>query len=228
MVNSQKKGVTPKKVAGLNQDLLGRVDLSTLPKFLSFKASMEHSVLTLKYVLLVVVILWGVQFSVDKFHDLEMARQYRMKEFLLAPSDINGITPVKPQVVPDSYVDDVTTTYLSLLGNVNPVNVQSNYAILSRYMTDQLKIQFHAEIEEWVETVKHENISEILKVISKKIVVSEGGFYKVEVSAKRDRYTGGQYLGQTREKIEMTLQIVPPSEKRRWYLQINSLSRGDK
>ena len=214
------KGSVPKRVRNYNG-----IDLSTLPKILSFKAAVAHNEIVLKHTLVAVLILWGIQFSVDQYNDLEMAREYRKKEFLLAPSEITGITPVKPSLVPATYVDDISSIYLSLLGNINTLNIEENYAKLVKHMSDSLRMKFQAETSEWIETVKSENISEVLKVTRKKYFDSPSGVYRVSAITEREQYTGHNYSGVKKEKIELILKIVAPTSKRRWFLQIQSLSR---
>lgn len=173
------KGSVPKRVRNYNG-----IDLSTLPKILSFKAAVAHNEIVLKHTLVAVLILWGIQFSVDQYNDLEMAREYRKKEFLLAPSEITGITPVKPSLVPATYVDDISSIYLSLLGNINALNIEENYAKLVKHMSDSLRMKFQAETSEWIETVKSENISEVLKSLVKSTSIVQVEFTESQLLQK--------------------------------------------
>ena len=77
---------------------------------------------------------------------------------------------------------------------------------------------------DWVEQVKMDNISQILKVIDMEIISDLKGAYKVVVLGRVDFFSDHQYLGHEDQSIQMTLKLVPPESGKRWYLQITSLS----
>lgn len=226
MVNEKQKNISGRTISVQKGNLM-ESDIRTLPKYLCYKATLLREKLTLQYVLALVVAAWVIQYTVDKFSDMELMRKYRQKEFILAPSNIVGFTPARPQGVPDSYVDDAASTFLGLLGNVNSSNIDGNYKVLTKYMSPELKIQFEAEVQDWVRTIKMENVSEILKVSKKEIVAQEGGHYQLTGIAKRERYAASDYLGFTDEVITMKMKLMPPKEEMQWHLQIYHLSRSD-
>lgn len=196
-----------------------------IPKALSKESGLLFKLDSLKLLLILICGLWGVQYTVDKFHDLELIEKYRQKEFILAPSQITGFTPARPQNVPDSYIEDSSNYYLSLLGNINSLNIESNYLKLSQSMSQELSVRFLAQTKSWVDTVKREKISEVLKVLRKVHLFAEGGYFKIQAKVQRDRYRGQIYMGFIKEDIEMTLKLIPPKEEAQWHLQITKLIR---
>ena len=100
-------------------------------------------------------------------------------------------------------------SFLRTLGNTNPVNISEQYTELSQYMSHDLKVRFDMETSDWIETVKLENISEVLKVTDKEIISDESGNYKVIAITTRERYANNEYLGKTDEVIEMVLNLIP-------------------
>ena len=196
-----------------------------IPKALSKEGGLLYKLDNLKLLLVLICSMWVIQFSVDKFHDLELIGKYRQKEFILAPSQITGFTPARPQNVPDSYIEDSSTYYLSLLGNINSLNVENNYLKLSKSMSQALGVRFLAQTKPWVDTVKREKISEVLKIIRKTHLFTDHGFFKVLATVQRDRYRGQLYMGFIKEDIEMTLKLIPPKEEVQWHLQITNLVR---
>jgi len=86
-------------------------------------------------------------------------------------------------------------------------------------------MKFQTEAMDVKNKVKSENISELLSVTQKEIRSNGDGYYKVTAVARRDTYVSNEYLGHADEVIEMLMQLVPPKSGKRWYLQINSLTR---
>jgi hypothetical protein len=134
-------------------------------------------------------------------------------------------TPASPQRVSDQYVNDAVMAFLSLLGNINPISVDTQYEQLSKAMSPELKVQFDAEVTDWKVTVKEENISEILKITEKEIVSDGKGSYKVTAIGRRERFASNEHIGANDEVIEMNLQLVAPDQGKQWFLRINSLTR---
>jgi hypothetical protein len=93
-------------------------------------------------------------------------------------------------------------------------------------MAPELAIQFEEEAREWRETVKQENISEILRITDREVVPSQDGFYKVTAIAQRERYSNSESLGHVDEVIDMKMRLVPPMKGKEWFLEITSLKRG--
>jgi hypothetical protein len=136
-----------------------------------------------------------------------------------------NFTPAAPQSVPDSYVANAVVDFLGQLGNVTAGNIEEQYAALSESMSPQLRVKFLAEASSVKAKVKAEGISELLTITEKEIRTTGDGYYQITALARRDTYVNNEYLGHADEAIGMILQLVPPKSGRRWYLQINSLSR---
>ena len=224
MVELDSKGLKPQKVK-VPTGVFKGVDLRTLPKYICFKAAKELQDVNKNFIILIYVCISLIIFTVLKYEQYQLIKLNRTKEFILAPSNIIGFTPVVPQGIPDSYVEDATTTFLSLLGNVNPTNIDENYTILRGYMSPSFDVKFLAMTKDWVSTVLAEGISEIITVSNKEIIASKTGHYKMTALVRRERYVNSEFLGHADEVIEIELQLVPPKEKKQWHLQVNSLTR---
>ena len=199
------------------------VDLSVLPKFISYKAALLKEKMTLKYVLLAVVLLASFQYLASRIEIASLHKKLREKEYILAPGVLD-FTTASPQSVPDSYVNDAVMDFLLDFGNVSSNHIEEQYHRLKGFMSDDLKIQFDRETAEWINQVKTEDISQILKVTEKEIKTNEKGAFQVVALGRAEFYTGRQYLGHEDQVIEMVLKLVPPEKGKRWYLQITSLS----
>jgi hypothetical protein len=202
------------------------VDLSVMPKYICFKAALLKEKVLLKNIILLLIGVFSVYFLISRNEISGLYTKLREKEFILAPGVID-FTPASPQSVTDGYVDNAVMSFIRTLGNTNPVNIDEQYADIAKYMSHDLKVRFEMETSDWVETVKLENISEVLKVTDKEIISDEKGNYKVVAIVVRERYANNEYLGRTDEVVEMLIKLVPPKQGKRWFLQINSLTRTE-
>jgi TraE protein len=193
MLTAMDKGIEAAQVATPPVGVYQGVDLRVLPKFVTFKAAMLKSRLTLQYI--------------------------------LAPG-VMDFTTASPQTVSDSYVVNAGMSFLSMLGNVNAANIDEQYKRLASFMAPELRVQFEAEATEWRETVKNENISEILRITDREVVATNEGFYKLTAIANRERYSNNESLGHIDEVIELTMRLVPPVKGKEWFLEITSLKRS--
>jgi len=225
MVGAIEKGIEAAKVSKPVLGVYEGVDLRVLPKYISFRAALLHNRLTLQYVILIVTGVLCVQFLGSRFEIHSLNKKLREKEYILAPG-VMDFTAAAPQSVSDSYVEQAVTDFLSLLGNVTPTNVDDQYTALSEFMSPQLKIKFTAESVDVKNRLKSENIAELLSITQKEIRSNGQGYYKITAIGRRDTYVSNEYLGHADEVIEMVLQLVPPKSGKRWYLQINALSRS--
>ena len=229
VVGPREKGVRPAQLsvppAHINGHYEG-VDLSRLPKYLCFKAALLREKILLQNLLLLVLCLFGAYFFISRWEIARIYTKLREKEYILAPGAID-FTTASPQRVSDDYVDSAVMSFVQSLGNINSVNIDQQYKRLSEYMSPSLKVRFQAEIASWVDTVKKDNIAEILKVKSREIISDEMGNYKAVITASRERYAGSDYLGRSDEVIEMILKLIPPADGKRWFLQMTFLSRGE-
>lgn len=224
MIGPIEKGMAAAEVAKAPEGSFEGVDLRTLPKYLCFKAALLHNKLTLQYIILILSGVFVVHYFVARHEIYSLYGKLREKEFILAPG-VMDFTPASPQSVPDSYVANAVIDFLSQLGNVTAGNIDEQYALLAESMSPQLKVKFLAEASSWRAKVKSEGISELLTITEKEIRTTGEGYYKVTALARRDTYINNEYLGHADEAIEMVLELIPPKSGKRWYLQINSLSR---
>jgi len=223
MIGPKEKGMEKGQIQTPPNGTYEGVDLRLLPRFISYKASLLKEKMTLKKVMAILLILFCFHYFGTRFEVASLHKKLREKEYILAPGVLD-FTTASPQAVPDSYVNDAVTDFLSDLGNVSANNIDEQYNILKRFMSDKLKVTFEMETGDWVEQVKSEGISQILTVIEKEIKTDEEGNYRVIATARADFYASGQYLGHEDQVIEMALQLTSPKKGKRWYLQITSLS----
>ncbi len=225
MLTAMDKGIEAAQVVTPPVGVYRGVDLRILPKFVAFKAAMLKQKLTLQYVLAIHIAAFALSFGLSRYEIHGLEKKLREKEYILAPG-VMDFTPASPQSVSDSYVMNAAMTFLGMLGNVNAANIDEQYRRLSSFMKPELSIQFEEEAREWRETVKSENISEILRVTDREVVSTEDGFYKVTAIAQRERYSNSESLGHVDEIIEMNMRLVPPVKGKEWFLEITSLKRG--
>lgn len=223
MIGPMEKGIAAAKLNTPPQGSYEGIDLTILPKYICFKAALLKEKTTFQYIVLVLSIFLLAHFTMSKIETSHLYQKLREKEYILAPG-VMDFTTASPQSVPDSYINDAVTDFLSNLGNINPNNVDEQYRSLSRFMDKRLKIKFEMETADWVQQVKSENISQILTITEKEIKSDEHGSYKIVALGRAEFYTNHQYLGYEDQAIEMILKLTPPKNGKRWYLQINSLS----
>lgn len=199
------------------------VDLSILPKYIAYKSALLREKMTLYYVLGAISLLFFSHYFVSRLEISSLHGKLREKEYILAPGVLD-FTKASPQMIPNSYVHDAAMDFLSSLGNVSAANIDEQFTSLKRFMSKELKVQFDVDTVDWIEQVKTDNISQILKVTDLEITSNLDGAYRVIALGKADFYADQQYLGHEDQVIEMILRLVPPESGKRWYLQINSLS----
>ncbi|MGE3263095.1 MAG: TraE/TraK family type IV conjugative transfer system protein [Bacteriovoracia bacterium] len=225
MLTAMDKGIEAAQVATRPVGVYQGVDLRVLPKFVAFKAAMLKERLTLQYILAIHVAAFAANFAFSRIEIHGLEKKLREKEYILAPG-VMDFTTAAPQTVSDSYVVNAGMSFLSMLGNVNAANIDEQYKRLATFMAPELRVQFEAEVAEWRETVKNENISEILRITDREAVATGEGFYKMTAIANRERYSNSESLGRVDEVIELTMRLVPPMKGKEWYLEITSLKRS--
>lgn len=223
MVGPKEKGIQKNQIQTPLSGTYAGVDLRLLPRFISYKASLLKEKMTLKLVMAILLTVFCSHYLGTRLEVASLHKKLREKEYILAPGVLD-FTTASPQAVPDSYVNDAVTDFLSDLGNVSANNIDEQYSTLKRFMSDQLKVTFEMETADWVTQVKSEGISQILTVIDKEIRTDEEGNYKVIATGRADFYASQQYLGHEDQVIEMALRLTSPKKGKRWYLQITSLS----
>ena len=223
MIGPLEKGFKAAKVSSPAKTVYEDVDLSVLPKYICFKAALLREKQTIQFVTMCITLLFCTLFLTSRCEVTELSKQLRMKEYILAPGVVD-FTNASPQTIPDSYVSDAVTDFISNLGNVNPASINEQYEMVKRFMSDQLKVQFDVDTFDWVEQVKSDDISQIFTVKDKQIITNDDGRFKIEVLGKADFYANKAYLGNENHAIEMELKLMPPESGKRWYLQIEKLT----
>lgn len=224
MIGSMEKGMQAAQVVSPPKGTYQGIDLKVLPRYISFRAALLQRQMTQQYIILILAVLLAGHFIATRMEIYTLYGKLRAKEYILAPG-VQDFTPASAQTVPDSYVADAVTEYLGQLGNVTAGNIEEQYKLLAQSMSPQLQIKFMNEASDFKSKVKTENISELLTVTEKEIRATGDGFYHVTALAKRETYVNNEYIGRVDEAIEMILQLVPPKSGRRWFLQMNSLTR---
>lgn len=224
MIGAMEKGIEAAKLSAPPRGVYEGVDLRVLPKYISFRAALLHNQLTLQYIILFLMALLLGSFIVTRVEVYGLYDKLRAKEYILAPG-VQNFTPASAQTVPDSYIQEAASEYLQSIGNFTAGSIDEQYRMVSESMSPQLKVKFLAEADGFKARVKTENISENLTVTDREIRSTGSGFYQITALARKETYVNNEFLGHTEEAIEMILQLMPPKGGRRWFLQINSLSR---
>ena len=222
MIGPKDKNFT-KKAAAPPDPVNSKEEFRNLPKYIAYRAALLREKLILTYVIGIISVLFATYFAISRMEISSLYEQLRSKEYILAPG-VRDFTPATPQNVPDSYVSDAVSDFLSTLGNVNAANVREQYNALMRFMSPELRIKFSAEVKDWITQTKSEDLAQIFQVQRKEIVSKPGGEYQVTAFARADFYAAGQPLGHEDQVVEMSLKLVAPDRAKRWYLQIISLS----
>lgn len=223
MIGAMEKGIEAAKLSTPPAGTYEGIDLTTLPKFICFKAAVLKSQTTFQYVIIALSVVFCTYAVIREYSFLNFMHRYRLKEYILAPG-VMDFTKASPQTVSEHYVNDAVMDFLSQLGNVNPTNIDEQYRSLSRFMSPQLSVKFQMEVSDWVEQVKENKISQILEVTQKEITSDDHGHYKVVALARAEFYSQDAYLGHENQAVEMRLELVPPKSGTRWYLQITHLN----
>jgi len=223
MIGSMEKGIEAAKLSRPPEGSYEGLDLKVLPKYICFKAALLKEKTTLQLVVLILAIFLLGHYAISKLEVVKLYQKLREKEYILAPG-VMDFTTASPQSVPDSYISDAVSDFLSSLGNVNPNNIDEQYRSLARFMNQRLKIKFDMDTADWVQQVKTENISQILTITDKEIKSDEKGSYKIVALGRAEFYTNHQYLGYEDQVVEMILKLTPPESGKRWYLEIENLS----
>ena len=223
ILGPKEKGIKKEQIKAPPKGTYQGIDLKSLPKFICFKGALIKEKMTLKTVLALILTLFTCHYCSSRLEISSLHKKLREKEYILAPGVLD-FTTASPQSVPDSYVNDAVTDFLSNLGNISSSNVDEQYSLLKRFMSDKLKIAFEMETANWIEQIKMEGISQILTVLNKEIKTDNDGNYKVIANARAEFYANRHYLGHEDQVIEMTMRLSPPERGRRWYLELTSLN----
>ncbi|MBT4761933.1 MAG: hypothetical protein HOO06_09575 [Bdellovibrionaceae bacterium] len=223
MIGPIEKGFNKAELVAPPQGSFEGVDLSILPKYIAYKSALLKEKMILNYVVAIISVLFFSHYLVSRLEISKLHGQLREKEYILAPGVLD-FTKASPQMIPNSYIHDAATDFLSSLGNISASNIDEQYSSLKRFMSKELRVQFSVDTADWIEQVKTDNISQILKVTDVEITSNSSGAYQVIALGRVSFYSEQQFLGHEDQVIKMILKLVPPESGKRWYLQIGSLS----
>jgi hypothetical protein len=226
MIGPIEKGIAAARVNAGPDGIYEGVDLRILPKFISYKAALMRERITDKFIILILSALLVSHYAITRFEIAGYHEQLRTKEFMIVPGAMN-FASVSPHSIKDSEIRNYITKYLSLLGNINSRNIEDNYSVLLNYMSPELALRFEVESESWIESVKLDDVTEILTILEKEIVSDGTGLYRLTALARRGIYQNGERISDSEESIEMKLKLLPPSAQRAWYPEIIDLKRKE-
>ncbi len=225
MLKAIDKGAKAAELTRPPAGVYGDVDLRVIPKYVSYRAALLREKVGLQYLLGLMGILWMGTFLVQSNRIDYWQTKFREKEFILVPSSIVGYTPAVPQTVPPSYVGNAISFFVEVLGNTTPANIQEHYERFASYMTPDLRARFLAETAPWRETARSEGIYEQVQIDKNEWKGDGAGTYDAQITLKRDRRVGSDFMGSTQELVKMRIQLVPPQNEREWIFEIKEFSR---
>lgn len=209
------------------------IDLKVLPKYICYRAALLREQLSLQYLLALVSSAFVILFLASRIEVSHLNTKLREKEYILAPG-VQDFTPVSPQNVPESHVQNAVMEFLQNFGTFSAPNIAEQYARLEESMSPELKVQFNVEAASWKSKVRDEGISQILTITEKEIrtnrtntSTNSDGYYHVTAMGRKDTFVNNEHIGATDVVIEMVLKLVPPKGGKRWYLEIEKLSSQD-
>lgn len=226
VIGPMEKGFEAARLQTPHAHVIDGVDLRVLPKYICYRAALIREKLSLQYALALVSIAFVGLFLTSRIEVSRLNLKLREKEFILAPGVLD-FTPVAPQSVPESHIQNAAMEFLQNFGTFTSVNIAEQYARLADNMSQELRVQFEMESSSWVARVKNEAIAQILSVTQKEIRTNHDGYYQVTAIGRKDNFANNEHLGSTDVVIEMVLRLVPPKAGKRWYLEIVKLTSQD-
>ena len=223
MIGPIEKGFSQAELAAAPSGSYEEIDLSVLPKYICYRAALLREKQTLLGIVAGLAVIFVVQYSLSSFEISRLQERLRLKEYILAPGVVD-FTAAAPQTIPDGYITDAVTDFISNLGNVNASTIDEQYDLLKRFMSDRLKIEFDLDTADWVEQVKSDDIAQLFTIIDREIKADDKGWFKATVLARADFYANKAYLGHENHAVEMTLRLQPPESGKRWYIEIETLT----
>lgn len=200
------------------------VDLSTLPKYICYRAALQQKKLTIELLLVAVLSVFAFYFVVSRYEISTLYDKLLVRPVILAPG-IRDFVVASPQKVEPQYVEQAVVEFLNKLGTVSADNIERQYKVLSEQMSTKLKMQFEIETQGLIRDFKRDNLTELLTILDLEIKDDQKGHYRAVAQVRVDLYIENEHADQREEIIEMDLALVPPSKDRRWYLEITSIRR---
>lgn len=226
IIGPMEKGFEAARLQTPPAHVIEGVDLRVLPKYICYRAALLREKLSLQYALALVSVAFIGIFLTSRIEVSRLNSKLREKEYILAPGVLD-FTPVSPQSVPNSHVQNAAMEFLQNFGTFTAINVFEQYARLADSMNAELRVQFEMESSAWLSRVKNEGIAQILSITQKEIRTTQDGYYQVTAVGRKDTFVNNEHLGSTDVVIEMVLRLVPPKAGKRWYLEIVKLTSQD-
>ena len=120
MIGPKEKGFE-KAISDPPEVQTSKEHLKHLPKYIAYRAALLREKLLLTYLIAGISGLFLTYFVVSRIEVSSLYDKLRVKEYILAPGVLD-FTTATPQSVPDSYVNDAVSDFLSTLGNINSTN----------------------------------------------------------------------------------------------------------
>lgn len=221
MINSKDKSFSKSEIRTPIKG--GDEEYRSLPKYICYKAALLRERRMLEKLLMASLAVFVVYFIQSRIEISELHEQLRKKEYILAPGVQNFVT-VNPQTIPDSYINQAVSDFVSSFGNISRNTIHEQFLGLKRYMSPELQIRFDREIHKWVQQTENEDLAQIVSLAEKQINTDEKGNYLVQAQVKARLFSSGEYLGSEDQIIRMQLRLVPPDASKRWFLEITEFS----
>jgi len=215
------KGLEAGRLQAPPKHIVDGIDISKIAGYVGMSASVVKNRITLE---LMLVVQGGLLIAMI-FYALDLNKQLKMKHYLMVPSQINGITEVAPQSLPESQVQKAFVYYLGLIGNIDSTNIKEHYSMMKDYMSKSLRIQFDMETKPFIEHVLTEGLSEYIKIGAKKIEAIQKGQFRAIAPITVYGAIRGRKTKPRKQYVVMKLKIVAPSDHNSWALQIEDLKR---
>lgn len=224
MIDPIKKGAERAKVEVPPIGAYEGVALSTLPKYVSYKAALLKEKALWQNISIVLLLCLIAVMLVNQNQITKLTKMYREKEYIVLPDYI----PVSPHTISDDYVREAVSHFISLLGNVNSKSIDKQYMELAENMELSMRRRFEEQSVEWVNYVKSEKITEVFNCSKEEIYSHNNGKYDVTAVCKKETYINHEYIGSVDEVVEMSLKLIPPKRQKRWVLHITDIKRNTK
>ena len=191
---------------------------------LDFRATYQNFVKTLLLVMSVFLITF-IKIYIDQRNDINLLnKKLSNKDILLIPASSSVLTGKLNQVS----TEDIKTEakyLITMLTNISPNTVVSNFKEVSNKMNARVKVKFLNSSFKKIESLKSNNITESLEHFSLEAVQTGRYTYKVTTSINIDIVIGNLKSGSRKEIIEFDLSVIEPSLKKRWFFEITTFKR---
>jgi hypothetical protein len=126
-VGPMEKGFEAARLQAPPAHVIDGIDLRVLPKFICYKAALVREKVSLQFWLGLAVAAFAIVFIGSRWEVSRLMSKLREKEYILAPG-VQDFISVAPQSVPDSHVHNAAMEFLQSFGNINPTNIDEQFA----------------------------------------------------------------------------------------------------